>query len=126
MIGAIFIAILHFKGGVFKTTITANLGAALARLGFKVILLDFDLQQNLTGHFQPLIQLDEDVEEHEGTLYHAMRHALGFDHLITPTSEKNLFLIPGADDMVALDLTLAHIQHARDVRLKRCFRRPNS
>ena len=44
----IAVSILNFKGGVLKTTTTVNLGAALARQGFKVLLVDLDAQQNLT------------------------------------------------------------------------------
>ena len=38
-----FIAITSGKGGVGKTTITANLGYALHKLGFKVALFDADI-----------------------------------------------------------------------------------
>ena len=45
------ISVLNLKGGVGKTTITANLGAALNKLGYRVLLLDLDLQGSLTGLF---------------------------------------------------------------------------
>lgn len=43
------IAIVNHKGGVGKTTTTANLGAALARSGAHVLCIDIDSQQNLTS-----------------------------------------------------------------------------
>ena len=43
------IAIVNHKGGVGKTTTTANLGAALARSGARVLCIDIDSQQNLTS-----------------------------------------------------------------------------
>jgi cellulose biosynthesis protein BcsQ len=45
------ISVLNLKGGVGKTTITANLATALNGLGYRVLLLDLDLQGSLTSLF---------------------------------------------------------------------------
>lgn len=40
------------KGGVGKTTLTANLGALLADFGLRVLLIDADYQQSLSNYFE--------------------------------------------------------------------------
>jgi len=47
------ISVINYKGGVGKTTITANLGAELARRGRRVLLIDIDPQASLTFSFIP-------------------------------------------------------------------------
>jgi chromosome partitioning protein len=42
------VSVINYKGGVGKTTLTANLGAELATKGKKVLLLDLDPQASLT------------------------------------------------------------------------------
>lgn len=42
------VAVLNLKGGVGKTTLSVNLGDALSRLGYRVLLLDMDPQNDLT------------------------------------------------------------------------------
>jgi chromosome partitioning protein len=56
---ATVIAVANQKGGVGKTTTTANLGAALALRGCRVLLVDLDPQGNLTSAFG----LEKDVQQ---------------------------------------------------------------
>lgn len=45
------VSVINYKGGVGKTTVTANLGAELAFRGKKVLLIDLDAQASLTFSF---------------------------------------------------------------------------
>lgn len=45
------VSVINYKGGVGKTTVTANIAAELARRGKRVLLLDMDAQASLTFSF---------------------------------------------------------------------------
>ena len=45
------ISVINYKGGVGKTTVTANIAAELARRNKRVLLLDMDAQASLTFSF---------------------------------------------------------------------------
>lgn len=47
----IVVSAISTKGGVGKTTITANLGALLAHMGFRVLLIDADVQPSLSKYY---------------------------------------------------------------------------
>lgn len=48
----IVMSIISTKGGVGKTTVTANLGGFLADAGLKVLLLDLDIQPTLSSYYK--------------------------------------------------------------------------
>lgn len=107
------VSIVNHKGGCLKTTVTANLGAALARAGKRVLLLDLDAQQNLTQSLIGPVELVEGVP----TLYDALVEETPLDHLITATPQQNLDIVPCAEDFAGADLSLVsatgreHILH---------------
>jgi hypothetical protein len=51
------VSVLNLKGGVGKTTLTAYLGWALAHRGYRVLLVDLDLQGSLSSLFYPADEL---------------------------------------------------------------------
>lgn len=61
------VSVINYKGGVGKTTITANLGAELAWRGRKVLLLDLDAQASLTFSFIQPEQWEKEFER-SGTI----------------------------------------------------------
>ncbi|MDX2201042.1 MAG: AAA family ATPase [Phycisphaerae bacterium] len=109
---------MNHKGGVLKTTTTANLGAGLARLGKRVLVCDLDPQQNLTASLIGLRPFDG----HVPTLFDAFMNEEGFDALIQPTATKGLDILPSAEDFFAAELSLAP-KEAREFTLRTCFRR---
>ena len=57
------LTIMSTRGGVGKTTLAANLGAALADLGQRVLLIDADKQQSLSNYYPLLKQAKNGLKE---------------------------------------------------------------
>ena len=70
------ITFINQKGGVGKTTSTLNIGAALAKQGHTVLLVDFDPQANMTDG------LGCDPEKLERSVYDFLKGSAGIDDVI--------------------------------------------
>ena len=57
------VSVINYKGGVGKTTLTANLGAELATRGLKVLLIDLDPQASLTFSFYQPDEWERDLAD---------------------------------------------------------------
>lgn len=112
----IIVSVVNHKGGCLKTTVTANLGAALARAGKKVLLVDLDAQQNLTQSLIGQVECVEGVP----TLYDALVDETGLDHLIKETPTKNLDIVPCTEDFAGADISLVSAV-GREGILKECL-----
>ena len=53
------ISVLNLKGGVGKTTITAHIAGSLARKGYRVLMVDLDLQGSLSSLMLPQTTINE-------------------------------------------------------------------
>jgi chromosome partitioning protein len=107
------IALCNQKGGVGKTTSAINLGAALAELGRRVLLVDFDPQGALTAGLgvQPQ-QLDR-------TIYNLIMEAnLGIDEVLVKTSVPGIDLLPSNIELSAAEIQLVS-EVAREQALSR-------
>jgi chromosome partitioning protein len=95
------IAMCNQKGGVGKTTSAINLGAALAEVGRRVLLVDFDPQGALSAGLgvQPH-QLDR-------TTYNLlMERGVGIDDVLLKTSVPGIDLLPSNIDLSAAEIQL--------------------
>jgi cobyrinic acid a,c-diamide synthase len=109
------IAIFNQKGGVGKTTTNINLGACLALLGKKVLILDIDPQGNTTSGigikkkslnytvYDLLIEDDFDTKK-------AILH----------TNIKGLDIIPASVDLAGAEIELVQIE-GREQRLRKAI-----
>jgi chromosome partitioning protein len=95
------IAVINQKGGVGKTTTAANLGAALAEQGRRVVLVDLDAQGNLTTH------LGLDVPCGEPSIYTVLIGETSFAAALRETSTPGLSLVPSNIDLSGAELELA-------------------
>jgi chromosome partitioning protein len=109
------IALCNQKGGVGKTTSAINLGAALAELGRRVLLVDFDPQGALSAGLgvQPH-QLDR-------TTYNLlMDRNIGIDEVLLKTGVPGIDLLPSNIDLSAAEIQLV-TEVAREQSLARAL-----
>ncbi len=79
--GTTILAVANQKGGVAKTTSVASLGAALAELGERVLLVDLDPQACLT------FSLGIDPEDLELSVHHVLTKGTGVEEVIISTDD---------------------------------------
>lgn len=107
------IAVVNQKGGVGKTTTTISLGASLAELGRRVLLVDFDPQGSLS------IGLGVITDELESSIYNLlMDRNASVDDVLLKTTVPGMDLIPSDIMLSGAEIGLVN-EVAREQSLKR-------
>jgi chromosome partitioning protein len=106
------LAIANQKGGVGKTTTAVNLGAALAELGYRVLVIDLDPQGNATTG------LGINARNLDASIYDVILHDVPIEDCIEPTSLRNLFVVPATIDLAGAEIELVPT-FSRELRLRR-------
>lgn len=104
------IAVANQKGGVGKTTTAVNLGACLAELGLRTLVVDLDPQGNAsTG-------LGINIRDLNLSMYDVLLADGRMEDCIEATSVKNLFVAPSSLDLAGAEIELVSVM-SREQRL---------
>lgn len=106
------IAITNQKGGVGKTTTTVNLGACLATLGKKVLLVDIDPQGNTTSG------IGINKADVQYCIYDVLINDIHPKDAIADTDIENLKIIPATIQLAGAEIELVPTI-SREIRLKK-------
>lgn len=103
----VIVAIANNKGGIGKTSVACNLGAALSLLKKKVLVIDNDPQANTSG-----ILIDARNISTKKTLYELLDTdpkalATNVSECIYPCEHKNLYCLPNIEETAALEMDFA-------------------
>ena len=108
------------KGGSGKSTTCGNVGYCLAQEGSRVLLVDGDMQLNLSLSFFPEETVLE-LAQGEKNLYHAIRGQKDLTDYVVHTPYENLDLIPSSTLMSGIEYEL-FTKWQRELILSKCLR----
>jgi chromosome partitioning protein len=108
------VAIANQKGGVGKSTTAVSLGAALADLGYEVLVVDLDPQGNAsTG-----LGIKHDARA--VTVYDVLANEAAVDDAVVATPVERLSGVPSTIDLAGAEIELVS-QFSRELRLRRAL-----
>jgi chromosome partitioning protein len=108
------IAVANQKGGVGKTTTAVNLGAGLAELGYRVLVVDLDPQGNATTG------LGVNPRNLTGSVYDVLMNDAPLEDCVEPTAMRNLFVVPATIDLAGAEIELVPA-FSRELKLRRAI-----
>ena len=115
------IAFANNKGGSGKTTTCSNVGCAMAQMGKKVLMIDGDMQLNLTISF-----FDEETAyeyaKGEKNIYRAVKDERDLNDFIVETGIEGLDIVPSTSLMSSIEFDL-FAKWQRETVLKKCLER---
>lgn len=116
----IVIGLVSTKGGVTKTTNTANLGALLAHMGFKVLMIDADNQPALSKYFPISFAAPNGLTRviHSGVITADEISEITMPEMMLPSGERPVLDIVTADSSDGSLQTWLILQLDRATRLK--------
>lgn len=108
------LAIANQKGGVGKTTTAVNLGAGLAELGYRVLVVDLDPQGNATTG------LGINAQSFDKSVYDVIMRDSPLEDCVEPTVLRNLFVCPSTIDLAGAEIELV-AAFSRELKLRRAI-----
>ena len=109
------IAISNQKGGVGKTTTAVNLSSGLARLGKKVLLVDFDSQGNATQG------LDALESNNQTTVYNVILEGADIEKAIVHKKKPSVDVLPANISLAGADLQMDKLGYGKEMLLKKAL-----
>ena len=113
------IAFANNKGGSGKTTSCSNIGCALSMMGKRVLLIDGDMQLNLTLSFfneERALEFSQSGKN----IYTAVRDERDLSDYVVPTEYEGLDIIPSTSNMSAIEFDLFP-KWQREIVFKKCL-----